>query len=87
MAEPHVAEMGRADARSERAAGGGAGLPAARGARRANPERDAAWGEEEGEYGHGKRAALVARRPSMAVFLVACHGEGRERWDAEYAVA
>jgi hypothetical protein len=67
MAEPHVAEMGRADARSERAAGGGAGLPAARGARRANPERDAAWEEEEeGEYGHGKRAALVARRPSMA---------------------
>lgn len=93
MAEPHVAEMGRADgdadARSERAAGDGAGLATARGARRANPDRNAAWEEEEGEYGHGKRAALVARRPSMAgwltvvVFLIACHGEGRERWDGE----
>lgn len=49
MAEPHAAEMGRADARSERAAGGdGAGLATARsGARRASPEREA------GEQGEG----------------------------------
>lgn len=51
MAEPHAAETGRADARSERAAGGdGAGLATARGGpRRAGPEREAAWAAEHGE--------------------------------------
>lgn len=49
MAEPHAAETGRADARSERAAGVGAGLATARsGARRADPEREAAWAVEHG---------------------------------------
>jgi hypothetical protein len=46
MAEPHVAEMGRADARSERAADDGGGLATARGARsgawRANPASEVA---------------------------------------------
>jgi hypothetical protein len=47
MAEPHVAEMGRADARSERAADDGGEPATARGARRggawrANPASEVA---------------------------------------------
>ena len=51
MAEPHAEETGRADARSETARGGarrGAGDNEG-GARRAGPEREAAWAAEHGE--------------------------------------